>query len=133
MAEKTIPVPTEERKVPAGREETRGEERYITPPVDIFEEGNALKVVVDLPGVGKDSIDIRVDDNILTIQGRPSCTTPGNPVYREYDLTSFFRQFDLSEEVDIERIAADLRHGVLTLTLPKMEKPEPKKISVKVD
>ncbi|MFH1737418.1 MAG: Hsp20/alpha crystallin family protein [bacterium] len=132
MAEKTIPGPTEGNQDPAKHEKTRGEERYITPPVDIFEEGETLKVVADLPGVDTESIDIRVDDNVLTIQAATVQLTPGKPVYREYELANYFRQFELSDALDTDRITADLRHGVLTLTLPKAEKTKPRQIAINV-
>ncbi|MEW5803234.1 MAG: Hsp20/alpha crystallin family protein [bacterium] len=137
MAEKTIatttaPAAEEEKKIPGTRENTRQEERYLAPPVDIYETQEGLTVVADLPGVDKDGIDIRVDDNILTIQGKTKHSAPGNPVSTEYRLLHFYRQFQLGEGVDQEKITAQTRHGVLTIQLPRVEKQKPKKISVNV-
>jgi HSP20 family protein len=131
MAEKTV-AGAGEQPVPAGREGTRAEERYGTPPVDIYETQEGLVLVADLPGVSREGLDIGVDNNVLTIQGRSGHIAPGDTVYREYDLIHFFRQFELSEAVDQARIAAELRHGVLTLQLPKAEKAKPRQIEVRV-
>ncbi len=132
MAEKTVPTATDERDVATQREETRSDGPYLSPPVDIYEQEDVLKVIADLPGVDKESVDVRVDDNILTIQGKAKDDTRGSAVYREYELGRFFRQFELSDEVDPEKISADLKHGVLTLVLPKAEKAKPKQITVNV-
>jgi len=127
MTEKTVPVKTE-KEVPA----TREEERYLKPPVDIYENELALVVVSDMPGVSHDNVDVGVDNNILTISGKVKHETCGDEIYREFSLLNFYRQFELSEEVDQDKISADLKNGVLTITLPKVEKPQPKKITIKV-
>ena len=132
MAEKTVPATTEEKKSLSKREETRQEERYLIPPVDIYETAEGLAVIADMPGVNKDGIDIRVDDNILTIQGKTEHIAPGDPINTEFGLLNFYRQFQLGSEVDQGNICADLKHGVLTIQLPKAEKHKPKRIAVKV-
>ena len=132
MAEKTYPTTTQQQEIVPEWEKTRTEERYIAPPVDIYEENDALKVVADLPGVDKDSVAVHVYNNILTIEGKPTHKASGNPVYSELELVNFFRQFELSDAVDSERISANLENGVLTLTLPKSEKAKPKQIAVNV-
>jgi HSP20 family molecular chaperone IbpA len=131
MAERTVPSVQEDR-VSGRREETREHERYITPPVDIFETKDGLVVVADLPGVEQKALDVRVADGILTLQGRTAHVAPGTPIDREYELLHFYRQFELPEEVDAQKIAAELKHGVLTLRLPKKEKAKPQKIEVAV-
>ena len=130
MAEKTVPVATaEESNLPA----TRDEGRYLIPPVDIYETEAGLTVVADLPGVKKEDLDIQVDDGVLTIRGKVTADSAGTALYQEYELMNFFRQFELSDEVDQEKIQANLSGGVLTLSLPKAEKAKPKKIAVKVE
>lgn len=131
MAEKTVPSVREE-STPSRREETREEERYITPPVDIFETKDGLTVVADLPGVDRSMLDVRVADGLLTIQGRTAHVAPGTLVDGEYRLLNFYRQFELPDEVDAEKIGAELKHGVLTLRLPKKEKAKPRKVEVSV-
>lgn len=130
MAEKTVPEVGKETA--PRREVTRAEERYITPPVDIYENATGLTVVADTPGVEAGGLDVRVEDGILTLKARTNHAARGTPIAREYDLLNFFRQFELSEEVDVEGIRAELRRGVLTLHLPKKEKAKPRKIDVTV-
>lgn len=129
MVEKTVPATTDANTVKT-QEEIRAPERHLTPPVDIYETSDGLVVVADLPGVPRDGLDIRVEDDILTIQGRPTVEAQGEEVYREYVLKDFFRQFELTDTVDQEGISANLQHGVLTLTLPKAEKAKPRRIPV---
>lgn len=131
MAEKTVAARAQS-KTPSSREETRSQERYITPPVDIYETQEGLVVKADLPGVPKEGLDVRVENNLLTIRGKSAHAAPGDPIHREYELANFFRQFELSEKVDQLKISAELKHGVLTLSLPKAEEAKPRKIEIKV-
>ena len=131
MAEKTVPV-TQEKEVPASREETRETEAHLHPPVDIYETEGALTVVADLPGVAKEDLSVNVDENVLTIEGRTKHIAGGDPVWAEYRLLNFFRQFQLPEEIDQEKINAELKGGVLTIQLPKAEKAKPRRIDVNV-
>ena len=129
MAEKTVAMP-ETQAMTREPEGTRTHERYVAPPVDIYELPEGLVVMADMPGVSKDSLDIRVDNHILTIRGQASHVLSGEPIYREYELVHYFRQFELSDKVDQDKITADLKQGVLTLTLPKAEAAKPRKIAV---
>jgi HSP20 family protein len=104
----------------------------MVPPVDIYETDHALAVIADLPGVRKDDVDIRVDQGILTIKGKVKYTPPKELVRGEFSLLDFFRQFQLSDEVNQEKISAESKNGVLTITLPKAEKAKPRQIKVKV-
>ena len=131
MAEQTIPVSTE-KHTPTSREEIRDSGQYLSPPVDIYETTQGLVVVADLPGVERDALKVNVEDNVLTIEGRTKHTAPGTPVWTEYRLLDFFRQFELPEEVDQEKIKAELKHGVLTIQLPKSERAKPKQVTVNI-
>ena len=131
MAEKNIettnlPVKHEEGQVSA----TREDDRYIVPAVDIYESEEGLTLVADLPGVKKDGLDVKVEDGVLTIQGRIEHQSYHTVKLNEFALLDYYRQFELSEVVDQEKISARLQHGVLTLSLPKAEKVKPKKIEV---
>ncbi|MEW6236721.1 MAG: Hsp20/alpha crystallin family protein [Candidatus Omnitrophota bacterium] len=128
MTEKTVPV-TKEMQTPAI---TREESFYVAPPVDIYEEGEKLVVVADLPCAEQDSIKVGVENNVLTIQASTKFETKGEAAYREFDSIHFFRQFELSNEVDIPKIGAEFKKGVLTVDLPKVEKAKPRQIAVKV-
>jgi HSP20 family molecular chaperone IbpA len=129
MVERTTPVPAGQA-APA-REPTRAEETSVPPPVDIYEDDQGLVVLADLPGVEPSGLDVRVDRGVLTIQGRAAHLAAGNPISREYQLTGFFRQFQLPDEVDPGRISAELKHGVLTLRLPRTERAQPRRIEVR--
>ena len=131
MAEKTVAVPeTAEMATPP--ESTRTRERYVTPPVDIYELPDGLVVTADVPGVTQEHLDVRVDHHILTIRAQADHPRPAEPTYREYELVNYFRQFELSDKVDEGKISADLKHGVLTLTLPTAEAAKPRQITIAV-
>jgi len=127
MKESTVPQKREEA-VPQTREEARS----LVPPVDIFDIEDGLAVVVDLPGVKKEHVDVRVENDVLTIAGKAEHKTPANPLYKEFELVNYFRQFQLTEHVNQEKIKAEMKYGVLTIKLPKAEKAKPKKIAVNV-
>lgn len=110
MAEQTVPGP----KGPQGNggwEVTRAPERHVRPPVDIYDTPDALMLIADMPGVSRENLEVRVDEDLLTIQGKAMHAVPGDPIYREFDLTGFFRQFEIGEEIDPEKINADLKYG----------------------
>jgi HSP20 family protein len=130
MAEKTVATSTTATP-PQTMEGTR--ERYITPPVDIYEMAEGLVVMADMPGVDSNALDIRVDNHLLTMQGTACHVAPGDVVYREYELINYFRQFELSDKVDASKISAEFKHGVLTLHLPKAEEAKPRRIEVRVN
>lgn len=127
MKENTMPEKTE-AKAPATREESR----VLTPPVDIFETQDALVVIADLPGVTKDAVDVRVENDLLTIKASGKTINKGEALTREFALYDYYRQFQLGEKIDQTKIEAELKQGVLSVRLPKFEKVKPKKIPVKV-
>ena len=136
MAEQTAALTTEKAGAPDKKGEktlaTRDDEIFIAPPVDIFENEDSLIVVADLPGVDKEAVDIRVEDNILTIKGNAKYAQQANALRQEFTLQNYFRQFQLSDSVDQARISAETKNGVLTVTLPKAERSKPKQIKVRV-
>lgn len=136
MTEKTAALTTEKRGALDAQGEktaaTRDDTLYIAPPVDIFETEDALIVVADLPGVEKDGVDIRVEDSILTIKGKASYHARANTLREEFTLQGYYRQFQISDEVDQNNISAESKNGVLTVTLPKAEKSKPRQIRVTV-
>lgn len=130
MAERTVPPPS--RQNDQQHEQTRSDERFGSPPVDIYEDDHGLVVVADLPGADPAGLDVRADRGTLTIQARTvNEHALGEPVYREYELAGFFRQFQLPEEVDTSRIEAELKQGVLTLRLPRVAPAAPRRIEVR--
>ncbi len=127
MKENTVPQTTEQ-KMPDTREETR----TLVPPVDIFETEEGLAVVADVPGVKKEDVSVGVENGVLTIQAKAETRLPGEPVHQEYALMNFFRQFQLSDSVDVDKIRAELKYGVLTVHLPKVAARQPRKIDVQL-
>ncbi|HEX7229689.1 MAG TPA: Hsp20/alpha crystallin family protein [Candidatus Binatia bacterium] len=132
MPEKTVAT-SSGKPTRTDREITRAQERYIQPPVDIYEKPEGLVLLADLPGVEPNDLTVKLEDNILTIQASPKHRITAEPIYREFELVNFFRQFELSDQVDQGKITARLNHGVLTLELPKAEKAKPRQISVQVE
>ncbi len=130
MAEQTV-VPASGTTNVTPREQTRAEERYIAPPVDIYEGKEGLVVVADVPGADASGLDVKVDQGILTIEAKTSYVAAGQAAHREFELVNFFRQFQLPEKVAADQISADLTNGVLTLKLPWAPEIKPKRIEVR--
>lgn len=105
----------------------------VAPAVDIFENDKAVTLLADMPGVGPDSLEIDLNEGVLTITGRTSAGegSKEEPVFREYRTATFQRKFTLSQSFDQAKIEASLTDGVLRLELPKVEKAKPRKIQVK--
>jgi HSP20 family protein len=121
----------QKREIDKKPESTTPARRFL-PVTDIFETADALKVILEMPGVDKDGIEVRVENDVLTIDGQVDFTKYQGlaPVYTEYNIGNYARSFELSSKIDQERITADLRDGVITLVLPKAEKAKPRKIKV---
>lgn len=116
----------------------RSQESNLTPwapAVDIFEGQNELVVKADLPDIKPEELDIRVENNILTIRGERKFekkVDEKNYLRVERSYGSFARSFSLANTVNAEAIKADYKDGVLTLTIPKREEAKPKQIKVNV-
>jgi HSP20 family protein len=105
------------------------------PAVDIFETEHELVVKADLPDVKPEDLDIRVENNILTIRGDRKFekkVTEDKYLRVERSYGSFSRSFSLANTVNTEAIKADYKDGVLTLSIPKREEAKPKQIKVQV-
>ncbi|GAC1663255.1 MAG: Hsp20/alpha crystallin family protein [Candidatus Acidiferrum sp.] len=119
--------------------ERAGQESNLTtwaPAVDIYETEHELVVKADLPDVDSKDLDIRVENNILTIRGERKFekkVSEGNYLRVERAYGSFARSFALANTVNTEAIKADYQNGVLTLSVPKREEAKPKQIRVNVN
>src|SRR5919201_3377374 len=115
------------------KEETTIPARVFLPTADIYETDDALNVVLEMPGVEKSSVEIRVEDSVLKIDGRLDFSKYEGlqPLYTEYNVGNYSRSFRLSSKIDQNRIAAELKDGVLSLVLPKVEEAKPRTIQVK--
>ncbi len=110
-------------------------EEAISPLVDIYEtEDGTVTLEIELPGVTTDQVDLRVDKGVLTVQANAAPRDHGEQyteTYRGFSVGNYFRAFALSDEVDREKIDASLDDGVLTVTLPRAETAQTKKIEIK--
>jgi HSP20 family molecular chaperone IbpA len=114
------------------KQESTTPSRQFMPVTDIFETDQALSLIVEMPGVKRENVDVQVENDVLTIQGRIDFSNYEGlqPVYTEYNVGDFTRSFQLSSKVDQGKIKAQLKDGVMTLVLPKAEKAKPRKIAV---
>ena len=104
---------------------------YFEPSVDIYETEDALTLVADVPGTTVEDVDIDLRDSVLTLSARSGPTPDGwKAVHREYRQGGYLRQFRLGQHIDQSKIAARMKDGVLTLTLPKAASAIPKRIRV---
>ena len=115
------------------------EESALTPwapAVDIYETPNELVVKADLPDVNEKEIDVRVENNLLTIRGErkfEKSVSEENFLRVERTYGAFSRSFSLPNTVNAEKIGAEYKNGVLTVTLPKREESKPRQVKVTVN
>jgi HSP20 family protein len=107
--------------------------RFFIPQTDIVENKESLVITMDLPGVKKEDVNIKLENNILEVEGRIDYARYEklNPVYTEYNIGNFARKFTVSNAVDTSNIEAALKDGVLTLMLLKAPEAKPRQIPVK--
>ena len=123
--------PKVKEEAPAKAERVRPGRVFI-PAVDIFETPQALVLVADMPGVAGDKVTIDLKENLLTIHGQVSPPAEKQVILaQEYAIGDYYREFQVGELVDKEKIEANVKNGVLTLMLPKAEKAKPRRIEVK--
>ena len=115
-----------------GSETTRARTVYRA-PADIYETGDSIFVLAEMPGVAPGDVDITLERNLLTLRGRaPAAEHEGyRQVYAEYGEGDYERVFTLSEEVDRDRIKASHKNGLLVVELPKSAMARTKRIEVK--
>lgn len=108
------------------------EQQAILPAVDIFENESGITVQADMPGVSKDRLDVHIDSDTLSIEGRAVIPMPEgmDALHADIRSTHYQRSFSLSRELDTDRIQAGLKDGVLTLRIPKREEHRPRRIEV---
>jgi HSP20 family protein len=115
------------------KEETTIPARVFLPNADIYETTNELAVVLEMPGIEKGNVDIRVEDDVLHVEGRLDLSKYAGlqPLYTEYNVGYYARSFQLSSKIDQNKIAAEMKDGVLSLTLPKVEEAKPRTIQIR--
>jgi HSP20 family protein len=114
------------------KQETTVPARVFLPTADIFETDRALTVVLEMPAVNKENVEVNVDDGILKIDGKIDFSKYEGlrPIYTEYNIGHYTRSFRLSSAVDQTKIRAEMKDGVLTVVLPKLERAQPRRIEV---
>jgi HSP20 family protein len=130
---------TAERKDVTSREsgevQKQEPETVLRPPVDIFEDAHGITLVADMPGVGKDRLNLQVDKDSLIIEGDARVEMPEGmeALYADVRSTRYRRGFTLSSELSTDEIHANLKDGVLTVNIPKRAEVRPRKIDVRVE
>ena len=122
------------RAAPPAAEEELGAAFY--PPVDIYEDPEGVTITAELPGVEASEVDLRVENNVLTLRGeRRLAREESKQSYRRVERSygSFARSFTLPPVVDAEKVKAEAKDGLLTIHLPKREESKPKTIKVTVE
>jgi HSP20 family molecular chaperone IbpA len=107
--------------------------RAFTPPIDIHEGPDGLTLEADLPGATESNLFIQLEDNVLSLHARIESPAPEGArlIHEEYPVGDFFRSFILSDEVDRDRITAELKNGVLRLVLPKADRVRTRRIEIR--
>ena len=122
--------PTLEKEIPKNVERAPATE-YVLPGVNIYETKDGYLLEAEMPGVGKNGLEITLEGNELTITGRRNVeSVAGEQLFRERSRVDFQRTFELDPAIDTACINAKINQGLLTLTLPKSEQVKPRKIAV---
>jgi HSP20 family molecular chaperone IbpA len=131
MADQSLQVQEKKELVPKGEKTTPA--RYYVPTTDIHETDDALVVAMEVPGVDRGSVDVKIEDDVLRVEARidPAKYEGMEPLYTEYNVGHFARSFSLSQVIDQGKIDAALSDGVLTLTLNKVQKAPPRQIEIR--
>ncbi|HLJ05103.1 MAG TPA: Hsp20/alpha crystallin family protein [Acetobacteraceae bacterium] len=121
-----------EKQELARQEEQTVPGRYYVPAADIFETDDALTLLLEMPGVSKDNVDVQIENDVLRVEGKIDYATYKDiePVYTEYNIGHYARAFTLSNKIDRDAISARVDDGVLTLTLPKAKEAMPRRITI---
>jgi HSP20 family protein len=124
-------APREKRELTSAEERTEAG-KFFSPYTDIHETDKAVIVSMEVPGVGKDSIDIRLEKGVLTVKGAVDGAKYDSlrPIYSEFNVGNFVRTFTVSTKLDSTAISATVADGVLTILLPKAAEAVARRISV---
>lgn len=107
----------------------------LTPSVDIFENSQGITLWADLPGVTREQLDLKVHDGNLYIEAEAALSTPAGLRLQHAEVRHphFARAFSLGAEFDTSKIDANLRDGVLKLTIPRRDEARPRRIAIRTD
>lgn len=129
------PAPVSQSGSPQASQQTplpARDKEHLMPRVDIREDGEAVVLVADMPGVSRDGVSIEVHDGVLSIEGEMALSIPDGmaSLYAEYKASGYARRFTLSPELDTDAIVANMEHGQLTIRLPRRASHQPRRIEV---
>jgi HSP20 family protein len=113
---------------------SQNDQRFWMPSVDITEEDDKLTISAELPGIDKNDVKINLHDHVLTIEGERSHLKENKPdgcLCKERHYGKFSRSFTLPSKVNADKIEADYKDGILTISLPKIEETKPRQITIK--
>jgi HSP20 family molecular chaperone IbpA len=130
MSDQSLQVQEKKELVPKGEKTVPA--RYYVPTSDIYETEDALRVVMEVPGVDRKDIEVKLENDQLSIEARIDFSKYEGmePLYTEYNVGHFTRTFSLSQMIDQKQITASLDDGVLTLTLKKVLRAQPRRIEI---
>ena len=118
-----------------GRHPNRVQSRpqVFSPRADVFEDSESIRILLDMPGVSQDALEVSLEKDILSVEGRTTFKAAAGMrlAHREFGEGDYRRTFTISDAIDRDRIAASIKHGVVELVLPKKEEVKPKKIPVR--
>ena len=122
----------QQKKELTSKEEQTVPSRYFVPTTDIFETEDTLVVVMEIPGVEKNALQVHLENDTLRVEGRIDYANYEGlePLYAEYNVGHFARAFTLSNKIDQGQISAQLADGVLNLTLKKTKEASPRRIAI---
>jgi HSP20 family protein len=103
---------------------------YVAPAIDIYETKEGHVLLADMPGVGRDGLEVHVERDQLSIRGRVHEEPQTKVQHREFRLRDYYRTFTLADEIDTDRINATLTDGVLRLELPKSSRAQARRIPI---
>jgi HSP20 family molecular chaperone IbpA len=115
------------------KEESTVPARVFLPTADIYETQDALNVILEMPGVEKSNVEVGIEDGVLKVEGHLDFSKYEGlqPLYTEYNVGHYSRSFRLSSKIDQSKIAAEMKDGILSLVLAKVQEAKARAIQVK--
>ncbi|HOL38290.1 MAG: Hsp20/alpha crystallin family protein [Proteobacteria bacterium] len=129
MSTVTTPRDESQSHTPAARNEAT-----LLPSVNVIEDAAGITLYADMPGVPKDRVTLRVEDDQLSIEGEMQLALPPDmqPLHAEVQRARYHRAFTLSKELDADQVSAEMNQGVLRVRIPKAAHAQPRRVQVQV-
>lgn len=103
----------------------------MVPAVDIYENDDEILLHADMPGVLKENVSVNIDNGTLSLSGVRKLATGGTAAWEEFSDVTYVRNFSVPQTIDVAKVEAELKNGVLRLHLPKSEAAKPRTIEIK--